>query len=144
MKSIARLIAILVALSVLHQCAVADDSPSDLIIGKWRDRSEPNDAVIQFLKGGTGSITEMTPKKTTQANISWKVTDTYGNACVVVVKYEEPKPKEAKPLPKEAKPFTWLIAFDGSDTFVMQPNQNRISFMDRQKPPPKVDGKKAR
>jgi len=143
MKTIARLIAILVALTVLHQCAVADDSPSDLIIGKWRDRSEPNDAVIQFLKGGTGNITETTPKKTTQANISWKVTDTHGNACVVVVKYDEPKSKGAKPLPKEAKPFTWLVVFDGTDTFVMQPNQNEISFMDRQKSPPKADAKKA-
>jgi hypothetical protein len=58
---------------------------------------------------------------------------TYGNACIIVVKYEEPKAKDAKPLPKEAQPFTWLIAFDGKDRYVTQPVANKVAFMQRQK-----------
>jgi hypothetical protein len=59
-------------------------------------------------------------------NISWKVTGTYGNACIVVVKYEVPEANHIEPL-------TWLIAFDGENTFISQPTENKIVFMDRQK-----------
>lgn len=134
-----RLAAILVSLSALHQVsgASAADKPSDLIVGKWRDRAEPADAVIQFLKDGTGAITETTPEKTNRVGISWKVTHTFGNACVVVVKYDVPKAKEGEPAPKAAPSFTWLVAFDGKDAFVAQTKPNEITTMVRQQSRPK-------
>jgi hypothetical protein len=113
------------------QLAAAVEKPSDLIIGKWKDRAEPDDAIIEFAKGGTGSITDTTPKQTTQASISWMVKGTYGNACVILIKYIQQK--GAEPLPKVAKPMTWLVAFDGKDTFITQPRENTVVFMERQK-----------
>jgi hypothetical protein len=133
MKTPFHLAAVFLSLSAIHQCAAATDKPSDLIVGKWRDHAEPQDAVMEFLKDGTGTITETTPQKTAQAKISWKVTHTYGNACVVVVKYAMPKSKEAKPLPASAKPLTWLVVFDGKDAFLVQAKQNEVTVMDRQK-----------
>jgi hypothetical protein len=62
------------------------------------------------------------------AKFSWKVTRIVGNACIVVIDYDEPKPKEVKPM-------TWLLAFDGKDAFVMQGSTNRIDFWDRQRLP---------
>ena len=131
MRSSSPIVAILMSLAALHQFAAAADKPSDIIVGKWKDRAEPDDAVIEFLKDGTGKITETTPKQSISASISWKVTGTYGNACVILIKYVQPK--DAKPLPKEAKPMTWLIAFDGKDRFITQPRENTIVFMERQK-----------
>jgi hypothetical protein len=135
MKMAARFVAALVSLIVFYQAAVAVEKPSDLIVGRWKDRAEPDDAVIEFLKEGTGTITETTPKQTSHANISWKMTRTYGNAGIVSIKYEVPKSKEAKPLPKEAIPMSWLIVFDDTDTFIVQPVANKIVFMDRQESP---------
>jgi hypothetical protein len=108
------------------ELAVAANEPSVLIVGKWKDRHEPDDAVIELLKEGKGQIVETTKEKTTRVNISWKVTATFGNACIVVVKYEVPKANHIEPL-------TWLIAFDGENTFILQPTENKIVYMDRQK-----------
>jgi hypothetical protein len=126
-----RLAAVFVLVALVPQLVVAADKPSDLVVGKWKDRAEPDDAVIEFSKDGTGSITETTPKQTTQASISWTVKGNYGNACILVIKYVQPK--GANPLPKEARTMTWLVAFDGEDTFISQPRANSIVFMDRQK-----------
>jgi hypothetical protein len=137
MKTPFRLVAVLLSLSALHQSAAAADKPSDLLVGKWKDRAEPADAIIQFLKDGTGDITETTAEKTNRVGISWKVTRTFGNACVVVVKYDVPKAKEGEQAPKEAPSFTWLVAFDGKDAFVTQAKQNEITTMVRQQSPRK-------
>lgn len=128
MKLSTHLVAVLMSLAALQQFAVADDTPLVLIVGKWQDSAEPDDAVIEFIEDGTGKITETTSEKTAEVNTLWKVTETYGNACIVVVEYDVPEPK-----PKAAKPFTWLIAFDGKDKFVTQPIANKIVFMVRQK-----------
>ena len=133
MKTRLRLVSMLVALAGLHPVAAFADKPSELLVGKWKDRAEPNDAIIEFVKGGTGTITETSAKKTVQANISWTVQGTYGNACILQIKYVQAK--GAKPLPKEAREMTWLIAFDGQDTFVSQPTENKIVFMRRQVQP---------
>jgi hypothetical protein len=108
------------------QLAIAADDPATLIVGKWRDRAEPDDAVIEFHKDGRGRIVEIENEKSVEVKTLWKIAGTYGNACIVVVKYDVPKPNEIKSL-------TWLIAFDGNGTFVAQPAENKIVFMDRQK-----------
>jgi hypothetical protein len=128
MSSNYSIVPVLMLLVIVPQTAAAADKPSELIVGKWKDRAEPDDAVIEFSKDGTGKITETTAQQTKEAGISWKVTGTYGNACVILIKYVHPKP-----LPKEAKPMTWLIAFDGKDRFVSQPRANTIVVMERQK-----------
>ena len=69
MKTRLRLVSMLVALAGLHPVAAFADKPSELLVGKWKDRAEPNDAIIEFVKGGTGTITETSAKKTVQANI---------------------------------------------------------------------------
>jgi hypothetical protein len=101
------------------------DRPSELIVGKWRDRAVPDDAVIEFEKDGSGTITETTPGKTSRVDITWKIKESFGTACVLIVEYRVPDAKEIKP-------FIWLIAFDGKDSYVTQPVQNKIVFMDRQ------------
>jgi hypothetical protein len=135
MKIAFQFVAALVPLIPFYQTAVAVEKPSDLIVGRWRDRAEPKDAVIEFLKEGAGTITEATPKETSQAEISWRMRSTYGNAGIVSIEYKVPNSKEAKPLPKEAKPMTWLIVFDGKNAFIMQPIANKIVYMDRQESP---------
>jgi hypothetical protein len=144
MQLAAPFVAALVSVIAFCQAAVRGEKPSDLIVGRWRDRAERNDAVIEFLKEGKGTITETTPKQTSQANILWKMTSTYGNAGIVSIKYEQPKSDEAKPLPEAAKPMTWLVVFDGADTFIVQPIANKIVFMDRQKSPTGKTDEKAR
>lgn len=122
---------VILAILACHAPISAAAAPAELIVGRWRDRAVPKDAVIEFSKDGTGTITETTPERTSQAPISWKITKTYGNACVVDIKYEQPKEKGAKPLPKAAQPFKWLVAFDGEDRFVFQGRPNELIVMDR-------------
>jgi len=125
MKSFTILFALMV-LVASSRITHGADKPSDLIIGKWRDRAEPDDAVIEFSKDGTGTITETTPEQTNQVKISWKIRRSFGDACIIFIKYEVPKPNDIKPL-------TWLIAFDGKNTYVSQPIKNKIVYMDRLK-----------
>jgi hypothetical protein len=125
-----RLSVIGLSLFACHRICVAA-APSELIVGQWRDRAVPDDAVIKFSKDGSGTITETTPAKTSQALISWKIGKEYDNACVVNIKYEKSKRKGAKPLPKEAAPFKWLVVFDGEDRFVFQGRPNEVTVMDR-------------
>jgi hypothetical protein len=122
-------------LSALSRIAAAADTPSELIVGSWRDRNEPNDAVISFSKDGTGTIAEASGERPAQAKLAWKVTGSYGNACVVVIKYVMPESKRAGQAPPGEKPMTWLVVFDGKDSFLVQPRPNDIVFMDRQKTP---------
>jgi hypothetical protein len=129
MEKSSRIAVAFVILAALHQCADAADSPSDLIVGKWKHRNEvtnpkPDDATMEFSKDGKGQFSQTKEGKIVSAKISWKVTKTYGNACIVVIDYVDPKPKEVKPM-------TWLLAFDGKDAFVVQPSTNRIDFYDR-------------
>lgn len=119
------ILSVLLSFAILHPSAYAADKPSDLIVGKWCDRAEPDDAVIEFVKDGSGTITEKSSDPISQANISWKIMQSFGNACVLFIEYEDPKPEGIKP-------FTWLIAFDGKNTFISQPVQDKIVFMDRQ------------
>lgn len=100
--------------------------PSDLILGKWQDIAERDDAVIEFMNGGTGAITETTSSGTNRANISWKINKSFGNACILTVEYLAPKPHGLKPM-------TWLIAFEGDDTYLMQPVQNKVVTMKRKR-----------
>jgi spermidine/putrescine-binding protein len=132
MKMSLQLVAVLVSLAAFYQSAAAADKPSDVIVGKWKDRAEPSDAVISFAKDGAGTITATKSDGAEQAIISWKMTGIYGNACIVDIKYDAPKSKDAKELPKEAKPLTWLIVFDGKDRFITQPIANKIVIMQRQ------------
>jgi hypothetical protein len=132
-KRSSSLIALVISVAALHQFAEGADNPSDLIVGKWKDRAEPTDAIIEFAKSGTGTITATKPEGSAQAIISWKISGTYGNGCILVIKYEAPKGKDAEALPNTATPMTWLIVFDGKDRFVTQPVANKIVFMQRQK-----------
>ncbi|MAT70677.1 MAG: hypothetical protein CMJ58_14270 [Planctomycetaceae bacterium] len=104
----------------------SQERPAELLIGKWRDRAVPDDAVIEFAKGGTGSISETISDKTSRVDITWKIKQSFGTACVLVVEYQVPEPNVIKPM-------TWLIAFDGKDTYAVQPVQNKVVFMDRQR-----------
>lgn len=122
-------------LSIMPQIATAADRPAELIVGSWRDRNERDDAVISFLKEGTGTITETSGEHPAQTKIEWKMTGSYGNACVVVIKYVASKPEETDQPFAGAKPLTWLVVFDGKDTFLIQPRANDIVFMDRQRTP---------
>lgn len=126
-----RLCAFLAFVVVIQHAAEAA-SPSELIVGKWRDRAAPDDAVIEFSKDGAGNLTETTSENAQRAPISWKVRQSYDNACVIEVTYEQSKEEGAKPLPKEAKPFKWLLVFDGDDSFVFQGRPNEVMVMDRQ------------
>lgn len=109
-------------------------SPAELLVGRWRDHFEPDDAVIELLSDGTGTITNDNPKDAFVVNISWSIGSTYENACLVNLKYEQSKEEGAKPLPPEAKPFKMLAVFDGDDRFVFQRGPNDITTMDRQLP----------
>jgi hypothetical protein len=58
-KQSSRIAFAFVILAALHQCADAADSPSDLIVGKWKHRIErtnpkSDDAKIEFSKDGKG------------------------------------------------------------------------------------------
>ena len=119
MKSLFCLLVALGLLSAAHQRVLADEKPSDLIVGKWQDGAVKNDAVIEFSDGGTGTITDDKQR----ADISWTLTGTYGNACTIVITYKAAK----------AAPLTWLLAFDGKDRFIVQPVANKIVVMERQK-----------
>jgi hypothetical protein len=107
-------------------------SPEKLIIGRWRDRAEPADAVIEMLEDGAGSISNDAPDDSFHVDISWQVGEVYENACLVNVQYKRSKEINAKPLPPEAKPFKMLAVFDGDDRFVFQRGPNDITVMDRQ------------
>ena len=107
-------------------------SPAELIIGRWRDHAEPDDAVIELLEDGTGTITNDSSQETFRVLISWKIGSTYENACLVNVRYEQSKEDAEKPLPPEAKPFKMLAVFDGDDRFVFQRGPNDVTVMDRQ------------
>lgn len=125
--------ACLIVIVALNHLANADDPPAvsslppnEMIVGSWQDRAEKDDAIIAFSADGSGTITERTAGKDVQANVTWKMERAMGNACIILIEFEGPKPKGVKPL-------TWLLAFDGSDTFVLQPTENKIVFMDRRK-----------
>ena len=123
-------LAVFVSLAIYQQSAVGADTsteltPAELIVGKWQDRAEPDDAVLEFFRDGKWKITEVTPERSIEVGILWKITKTLGNACIVVITYDV---KDQK-----TKPSTWLIAFDGKDTYATQPMENKIVFMKRKK-----------
>ncbi|WP_145434494.1 hypothetical protein [Lacipirellula limnantheis] len=102
---------------------------------------------MELLPDGTGTISNDSSTEKFSVLISWTIVATYENACLVNLKYEQPREDGAKPLPPEAKPFKMLAVFDGPDRFVFQRGPSDITVMDRQlsekprkgEPPPRSD-----
>jgi hypothetical protein len=127
-----RVAAAFAVLAAVLQRANAADAPSDMIVGTWKVRNEvtnpqPNDSTMEFSKDGTGEFSKTEKGKREGAKTSWKITKSFGNACILVIEYPG--------APEGVKPLTLLAAFDGKDTLVVQAKNSGVGFFDRQKQP---------
>jgi hypothetical protein len=118
----------------LYQQAEALEKPPELMVGRWKVREQKNDLpepktteMFEFNADGKGKVSKTTEQKTEAAVISWSMTATYGNACILRISYDD--------APKEVQPLVLLWVFDGSDTAILQARSDRITFLDRQKDP---------
>lgn len=117
-------------LATVLQHADAAERPAEMIVGTWKVRNEvtnpmPNDSTFAFSIDGTGEVSKTEQGKRAGAKISWEITKSFGNACIVVIKYDG--------APADVKPLMLLVAFDGQDAFAMQARNSGIGFFDRQK-----------
>jgi len=129
-----RLFLAMAFVSMLHQYAQATEKPSELIVGRWKIREQRSDVsepktteTFEFSANGKGKVFKATEEKTESGVISWAITATYGNACIIKINFDE--------APKEVMPLVLLLAFDDSDIVIFQARSDRITFMDRQKAP---------
>ena len=113
MRSTIRVACAMAMLAADVHLASAADSPSEIIVGTWKHQHDltnpiPNDSTFEFAEDGTGEVSKAEKGQRIGAKITWKITKSFGNACILVIDYVG--------TPEEVKPLTLLVAFEAVAT----------------------------